>query len=142
MLQRVVWAAVLAIAVAAVGCKDQGPQGLDPVVLAKNQQNVLPVVITWFDQSGQVQVTPVPANGQTCIHFTSTLATDSVRYVVTVGDTTGANGPWAKQWSPWFDPLTGVTADAAEYPFGAEYWTLTVGAGGGVEMGAVERAPC
>lgn len=128
-------------------CGDSsGPGGLDPIVLATNDQGTyLPVVITWWDQSGQALETTVPSFTQRCIKFTSTTPTDSVRYEVVVGDTTGANGPWSKQWSPWFDPRTGIpTANASAYPHGAEFWTVVVNdqTGSGAVMQAVEKAPC
>jgi hypothetical protein len=134
-------ALVIALAVS-VGCTDQGPKGKDPTVLVRNfQSNYFPVTLTWYDQSGQVQISTVTAGEERCVHFTSTLATDSVRFVIIAGDTTGQHGGYQTQTSPWFDPATGLGPDPSQYPFGAEYWTLTV-TGDGPSIVAVENAPC
>jgi hypothetical protein len=137
---------VLALAAAAaLACKDQGPKGLDPIVLVKNEQSDLsPVTMTWYDQSGQVQFNTFAPFETRCVEFTSASETDSVRFVVTVGDTTGNNGPWHVATSPWFDPRTGLpTASPEAYPDGAEYWTLTIQSdGGGPVMAPVSSPPC
>lgn len=141
MLKRV---AVGVVVAGLVACGDaSGPQGLDPIVLAENTQGIFRAVIVWWDQSGKREETVIPAFSTTCVKFVSTLATDSVRFLVVVGDTTGANGqPWAKQWSPWFNPKTGVTSDKAVYPDGAEYWTMTISDAPGAIMKTVKSAPC
>lgn len=134
----------LALALVA-GCKDQGPKGLDPIVLAHNAQSVFtPVVISWFDQSGQVMVDTIPANSTVCTHFTSTTVADSVRFFVTVGDPQDPTGQrtHATAASPWFDPATGGVSDGAAFPFNAEYWTMTVNQDGNIIMGIVEHPPC
>lgn len=126
-----------------LACGDgSGPLGLDPIVLVENQQGIFPASITWWDQSGKVQSTILPSHQTTCVKFVTTTATDSARFVITLGDTTGANGAWAKQWSPWFDPKTGLAKDTVEYPHGAEFWTLTLTDGPGILMKPVAAAPC
>ena len=123
---------VLAVMLLAACSKDStGPKkptpGLDPVVLFNNAGPYSPVqdavVFTWYDQSGQVQQTTIPWGTQTCIKFTATKLADSVRFMFFAGDTTGQIGHFYKQWSPWFDPKTGIpNAGAGAYPYGAEYW--------------------
>ncbi len=123
-MQRIL--AVLIILVAA--CKAAtAPTGLDPTILFHNAGQYAPVLnadltFIWWDQSGQVQQTVIPWGGTACIKFTATTPADSVRFEFFMGDTTGASGAWYKQWSPWFDPATGITRDTAAYPHGAEYW--------------------
>jgi hypothetical protein len=135
---RRIFAVVLLAVLAA--CKDQGPKGLDPIVLASNQQN-RPLVITWYDQSGQVQRTDVHPFTTECIHFVTTTLADSVRYEIVAGDTTTTY--WQRMWSPWFDPITGTTSDP-EYPTGfAEFWTVTLsGDQNGPTMLTVPDPPC
>jgi hypothetical protein len=135
----------VALVVLVASCKDQAPKpaGLDPIVLVNNNQSAFPASMTWYSQSGQVLATTFPANTSTCIDFTSSTVTDSVRFVVVLGDTTGHNGPWAKGWSPWFDPRTGLPTAAPEaYPDGAEYWTLDITGGPSLVMKAVAEPPC
>jgi len=137
----------LTLLLLAIGCSDSsGPQGKDPTVLIQNHftNPTGPITLVWWDQSGQ-QATFVAASGQNvCAKFTATAATDSVRYMVWVGDTTSTSGssPWFKTWSPWFDPATGVTADALAYPDGAEYWTAQGTEYPGVVMRTVASPPC
>jgi hypothetical protein len=137
---------LLLLLVLLAACGDAGgPQGLDPIVLADNVQGAYPASITWFDQSGQVQHTVLPGFVETCVKFVSTKATDSVRYIVVVGDTTDPNASWSKQWSPWFDPLTGIPSESVvdQYPDGAEYWTLKIGPQvSEILMTAVKQPPC
>lgn len=135
----------LALLLLLVACsKDStGPAGLDPIVLARNNQGTVPATLTWWDQSGQSKTSVLPAFGALCAKFTSTTLADSVRFEIVVGDTTGANGSWSKQWSPWFDPKTGVTSAASgSYPDGAEFWTLDVASTTDILMRTVKSAPC
>jgi hypothetical protein len=133
----------IAALLVATACTDSGPKGLDPTVLVRNQQSTYsPVTLTWYDQSGQVQFDSFASGEERCVHFTSTLPTDSVRFVIIVGDTTGAHGGFQTQTSPWFNPITGLGPDPSVYPFGAEYWTLDVNQDGGAAMSAVEGPPC
>jgi hypothetical protein len=126
-----------------VACKDQSPRGLDPIVKITNEQpGVFPrAVMAWYSQSGLARVDTIPPGATECVEFTSATPTDSVRFVVVVGDTAGG-GSWAKQESPWFDPTTGIpTAAPGSYPFGAEYWTVDV-TDSGASMLAVQSPPC
>src|SRR5437879_5474271 len=86
------------------------PKGLDPVVLITNTGGgPMPIILTWWDYSGQVATWTVPVGATQCIHFVTTLPTDSVRFMVFSGDSTpGSQFGYLKEWSPWFDPKTGL----------------------------------
>jgi len=135
----------MVITLAACSKSPAGPAGLDPIVLTKNLQSTYPASITWWDQSGQVQRTVLSSNSTTCVKFTATNLADSVRFEIVIGDTTGGPGQpeWYKQWSPWFDPKTGVGPDVHSYPYGAEFWTLDiVQVPSSTLLKAVSSAPC
>jgi len=141
--------ALLLLALAACAKDSGGPAGLDLIVRVHNAAGPIDLEITWFDQSGQVSTTVVGIGQTACVKFLSTLPTDSVRFITAMGvsslDTLrGAEGTkYSKQWSPWFNPLTGLpTARADQYPFGAEFWTLNVPGRWELIMQAVERPPC
>jgi len=141
------------LALAACGKDPAGPKaaaGLDPIVLVKNQTGPTELSMTWFDQSGQ-KLTTVVGIGQTaCIKFTSTTPADSVRFIVAMGTSSTDTSPppytgnkWVKQWSPWFDPKTGlVPNNPVDYPFGAEFWTLDVPSTWFIYLQPVQTAPC
>ncbi len=135
----------LALLVLLAACSNaSGPPGLDPIVLAKNNQSTYPASITWWDQSGQVQQTVLPGASTTCVKFTATNLADSVRFEIVVGDTTSTTTEWYKQWSPWFDPKTGLSSQPGVYPNGAEFWTLNIPASnpGATVLTVVASAPC
>lgn len=137
----------LLLLAACSGAGSTGPRGLDPTVLITNDNGYAPLVVSWYDQSGQSRVDTVRVGAAPkCTQFFATLPTDSVRFVVYMGDTTGAAGLWSKGWSPWFDPKTGLpTASPGQYPDGAEYWTIAATdahGGAGFIMKAVPTAPC
>lgn len=133
-------------AISAASCKDQShkPLGLDPIVLVSNPQSTYsPVVLAFYDQSGQAQVNTFAPFESRCVEFTSASEADSVRFVVVVGDTLGQHGPYSKQWSPWFDPRTGIPgANPDEYPHGLEYWKLTVNDQAGASIEFLADPPC
>lgn len=126
---------------AACGKDGTGPKGLDPTVLVTNAAGPDTLHLTWFDQSGQVAVFHIAMGTSACVHFTSTLPADSVRFFVIMGDSTPGH-QYAYQFSPWFDPATGVGPDSTQYPFGAENWTLTVSTAFGLTLVAVHGPPC
>ena len=137
---------VLATALAACG-SSTGPQGKDPTVLMDNQSSIGTITLVWWDQSGQQATFATGPHQSLCAIFTATTLADSVRFMVYVGDTLSTSGDsrWSKNWSPWFDPATGLpTAGPGAYPDGAEYWTATMTdiTYPGVVMGAVASAHC
>jgi len=132
---------------AACSSSPAGPKGKDPTVLVINQATDSGFYLTWYDQSGQISTTRTPADSQQCVHFTSSSPADSVRYTWFIGDTVDQYHTWARGETIWFNPATGVVADTAAYPFGAEYWTIRItGASSGsyfqVIAKAVASAPC
>jgi len=141
----------LSLLLAACSSSPAGPKGKDPTTLVVNQRNDYAVVLTWYDQSGQVSRTVVAPLTQQCVHFTGTLPADSVRFVAFTGDSAG-HGESMQVQTPWFDPATGIVPSSpGSYPFGAEYWTLTsramlngspIGAGSAILMATDSTAPC
>jgi len=122
-----------------------GPKGLDPTVLIANPVGTVPLVMTWFDQSGQVSTATVPIGQQQCVHFIATKLADSVRFVAYMGDTLAGNTAlWTRQVSPWFNPLNGIPSNGivTGYPNGAEYWSLTSDGPVDFLMKPVATAPC
>lgn len=127
-----------------------GPAGLDPTVSFKNVSPYI-VAMDWYAQSGLASHTVIRSGDSTCIIFLSTSRTDSVRFVIDDSTYRPAGTGWAKQWSPWFDPTTGITTtNAADFPLGAEYWVYVWGGKLGPAYGAdsaynsttVAKAPC
>ncbi len=140
-MKRLLILAALLAACAKSATAPVGPQGLDPTVLFINQGGGVnsgnrPATMVWYDQSGQTQTNVIAFGATSCIHFTATLVTDSVRFVMVLGDTLlGPRGTVAMD-SPWFDPKTGLvkpgnvlsdTAIKRIYPYGAEFWTFNLG---------------
>jgi len=146
---------LLLLAALLAACGEQSPtalslHGLDPTVLIANKAGPEAVIFTWFDQSGQVSTVTVAMGVTQCVKFTATTLADSVRFIAAMGNTTSLDTlpgplgtPWSKSWSPWFDPATGLPkASTGSYPFGAEYWTLTVATPYGLLMTTVKDPPC
>jgi hypothetical protein len=120
---RLTLIATLAALVAACS-SSTGPKGLDPTVLVVNHASPAPILLTWFDQSGQVATSSVAAGQTSCVHFTSTRLTDSVRFHLELGDSTATGLPWTVQDSPWFLPTSpGLTP--AWGPGDGEFWSVT-----------------
>jgi len=110
--------AIVLLALLAACSSASGPQGLDPTVSFKNASPYT-VAMDWYAQSGLAKHTVIPTGDSLCIVFFSSGATDSVRYVIDDSTYRPAGTGWSKQWSPWFNPQTGITADAVSYPDGA-----------------------
>jgi len=138
--------AAMILAVLGAACSGAtGPKGIDPTVLASNVATdpLDSLRLTWYDQSGQVSTTVLAPGVRVCVHFTSTLPADSVRFVASMGPVGVPGTIWSQATSPWFDPRTGVGPDPTQYPFGAEFWTAVGnGAALGITMQAVPAAPC
>lgn len=112
------------------------PTGLDPTV---SFRNVSPydVAMDWYSKSGLSLHTKILRGDSTCIIFLSASSVDSVRYVIDDSTYRPANSGWSMQWSPWFDPKTGIpNAGAGAYPYGLEYWVIVWGGHIGPAYGA------
>ena len=125
------------VLVAVLACGDSsGPKGLDPIVSFENQ-SPYKVAMNWWSQSGLVSHTEINVGDSTCIVFLAADANDSVRYEIDDSTYRPVGTGWSKQWSPWFDPRSGIpTANPSEYPYGAEYWVIIWGGKLGPAYGA------
>lgn len=136
---------------ALAACGDSSaPGGLDPIVSFKNQ-SIYTVAMNWWSQSGRASHTVITPSDSVCIVFLAANQFDSVRYEIDDSTYRPAGQGWTKQWSPWFDPRTGIpTASPEEYPYGAEYWVIVWGGRLGPTYGAdsnryattLPTAPC
>ncbi len=118
---------LLTLLVLLAACGDaNGPGGIDPTVSFKNV-SLYPVAMNWWSQSGLTSHTMIPRGDSTCINFISASPADSVRFEIDDSTYRPPNTGWSKQWSPWFDPETGVVASSTEYPYGAKYWVFVWG---------------
>jgi len=121
------------------------PTGIDPTVLVVNDANQ-GMSLTWWAQSGLMKHDSIIAGTKGCYVFFSASPTDSVRVLVMLGDTSQPGS--SAQWSPWFDPKTGgvvgidSAAAKANYPYGAEWWTVHTTSNGTFLMMADSTAPC
>ncbi len=110
----------LAFAVLLAACSSTtGPQGPDPVVQVTNTTNYA-VHVVWYDQSGQVSASIVPALATQCLSFTATRMSDSVRFDAWLStvDTLGS-GFWVESSSSWFYP-----GSSPLWKGGGEWWTV------------------
>lgn len=115
------------------------PAGLDPTVSFSNV-SLYPVAMDWYSQSGLASHTRINAGDSTCIIFLSAGLLDSVRYVIDDSTYRPANSLGSsRQWSPWFDPTTGIVKNGipqGNYPYGMEYWVIVWGGHIGPKYGA------
>ncbi len=121
------------------------PTGIDPTVLVVNDANQ-GMSLTWWAQSGLMKHDSIIAGTKGCFVFFSASPTDSVRFMVVLGDSTKPGAQWS--WSPWFDPKTGLipSIDSASakvnYPYGAEWWIVRTTGNYTFLMTTDSTAPC